>query len=84
MVPTDRTLFIVGIAATLRVVLTGVGEFLIHFTPTRFIDPGQFLFLGDISPQRLRIGHFLVVLASPSYLLGYWHVAEGLRPARRR
>lgn len=29
------------------------------------------------------MGHFIAVLAAPLYLVGYWHIAQMLRPAAR-
>lgn len=68
------------IAGLISAVLTGIGEGLIHMSPSGYGDPSRYDFLGDISYARLRWGHALVVLFVPGSILGYLGVAHGLRP----
>lgn len=69
-----------GLIGWLGAVLTGTGEFLLHFDDlARFGPENQFL-LG-ISAQRTTMGHFFGVLGAPLYLVGCWHIHLMLRPA---
>lgn len=64
------TFGICGIAATL---LVGTGEFLVHYTNTGYVGAEQFLWLKDINPNKIIIGHFLMLAGMPLYLFGYGH-----------
>ena len=78
---------VVGLIAALGVAVIGAGELLMHWTGTfedGSGDRGPFDFLLGISRQRLVTGHFMTVLAAPSYFLGYWQVSERLRPVGPR
>jgi hypothetical protein len=80
--PNPEVIFLAGLVACVGVFLTGVGEFLMHFAPAGFTNHAEFEFLLQVPIGRMNFGHFLAVLAAPSYLLGYWHITQGLRPAR--
>jgi len=69
-----------GFIGLLGALLTGTGEFLLHFDDlARFGPENQFL-LG-ISEQRTTLGHFFGVLGAPLYLVGCWHIYLMLKPA---
>ena len=71
---------IIGLAAAL---LTGAGEFLLHFDPQgRFAD--GLAFFEGISEQRTNWGHFLGVFGAPLYAVGAFHIFLMLRPANAR
>lgn len=69
-----------GILASLSV---GLGEFLIHFSPTGFEGP-SFQWLRNVPDCRISTGHFLVVFGVPFYVFGYWHLYLLLRPGSKR
>lgn len=71
---------VAGLAASL---LVGAGEFALHFNPLGGYDDPQYRFWLPIDQTRLDIGHWLTVFAAPLYLVGYWHLAEMLKPASR-
>jgi len=71
-----------GAIGLLGAMLTGVGEFILHFDALSRFSENQF-FLG-ISAERTNWGHFIGVLGAPLYLLGCWHIYLMLRPANPR
>ncbi len=79
--PDPRAVYLAGLIGTLGVFVTGVGEFLMHYSPAGFTNPAEFEFLLQVPVSRMTAGHFLAILAAPTYLLGYWHVTQKLRPA---
>ncbi len=77
------TIMITGVAGLIAAIVTGAGEFVLHFDAlARFGADNQF-FLG-ISDQRTSVGHFLGVLGAPLYLIGAWHIHLMLKPANPR
>lgn len=67
----------------LAALLTGAGEFILHFDALARFGADNAFFLG-ISEQRTSIGHFLGVLGAPLYLVGAWHIHLMLKPANPR
>ena len=78
-----RLLIGTGILAALGALIVGIGEFTFQFSPRGGYEGTDYLYFLDVSRERLSIGHFLGVLAAPLYLVGYWHIAQMLRPAGR-
>jgi hypothetical protein len=73
---------VTGTLGLLAAILTGAGEFILHFDAlARFAD-NQF-FIG-ISDERSNWGHFIGVLGAPLYLVGCWHIRLMLKPASNR
>ena len=72
-----------GIAAILGAFIVGIGEFTFQFSPRGGYEGSDYLYFLDVSPARLSWGHFISVLAAPLYLVGYWHIAQMLRPVGR-
>lgn len=69
-----------GIVGLVGAILTGAGEFILHFDAlARF--GGEFQFFSGISADRTTLGHFVGVLGAPLYLVGCWHIYLMLRPA---
>lgn len=71
---------VAGLAASL---LVGAGEFALHFNPLGGYEDPHYRFWLSIDETRLDVGHWLTVFAAPLYLVGYWHLAEMLKPASR-
>ena len=71
-----------GAIGLLGAMLTGVGEFTLHFDALSRFSENQF-FLG-IGAERTNWGHFFGVLGAPLYLVGCWHIYLMLRPANPR
>ena len=78
-----RLLIGTGLVATLGALIVGVGEFTFQFSPLGGYEGSDYLYFLDVSQSRLTLGHFIAVLAAPLYLVGYWHIAQMLRPAGR-
>lgn len=78
-----RLLIGTGILAALGALIVGIGEFTFQFSPRGGYEGTDYLYFLDVSRERLTFGHFLGVLAAPAYLVGYWHIAQMLRPAGR-
>lgn len=78
-----RMLIVSGIVAIVGALITGIGEFTFQFSPRGGYEGSEYLYFLDVSPARLTWGHFIGVLAAPLYLVGYWHIAQMLRPVGR-
>ncbi len=75
-----RYILIAGVTGLLASILVGVGEGLLHYTPEGYTGLNPYDFMLPFSEKRLAYGHFIAVLASPLYLIGYWHVYKMLTP----
>jgi hypothetical protein len=78
-----KLLICTGAIAALGALVVGIGEFMFQFSPRGGYEAANYLFFLDVSETRLTLGHFIGVLAAPLYLVGYWHIAQMLRPAGR-
>ncbi len=65
-----------GIAATLTV---GVGEFLIHYSPSGYAAVDNFQWLKTANSQHVIVGHYLMLIGLPLYIAGYYHIYLGIR-----
>ena len=79
---TKSTIVLTGLVGLLGAVLTGAGEFILHFDALARFGPENEFFKG-ISDQRTTIGHFVGVLGGPLYLVGCWHIKLMLQPANK-
>ncbi len=79
---TKSTIVLTGLVGLLGAVLTGAGEFILHFDALARFGPENEFFKG-ISDQRTTIGHFFGVLGAPLYLVGCWHIKLMLQPANK-
>ena len=70
---TNRLRWITGLLGLLAALVTGAGEFLLHFDPQARFTDGLAFFQG-ISEQRSNLGHFLGVLGAPMYVVGAFHI----------
>ncbi len=74
-----NNLKLTGIIGLVGAIITGTGEFLLHFDPLgRF---SGYDFMANISDARLTAGHFFAVVGMPLYFVGMWHIAQMLTPA---
>ena len=80
---TRSTSVVTGVIGLLGALLTGAGEFMLHFDALARFDV-EYAFLGGISDQRSSIGHFVAMLGAPMYLIGCWHIRLMLKPASDR
>lgn len=66
-----------GVIGMLAALVTGTGEFLLHYDPaSRF---SEFEFMRGIPANQTTAGHFLGVLGAPLYLIGCWHIYQMMR-----
>lgn len=72
-VETTRLRWITGLLGLVAALVTGSGEFLLHFDPQARFTDGLAFFEG-ISEQRSNAGHFLSVLGAPLYAVGAFHI----------
>ena len=80
---TKSTIVVTGVIGLLGALLTGAGEFILHFDSLARFDVENEFFRG-ISDQRSNLGHFIAVLGAPLYVIGCWHIRLMLRPAGER
>jgi hypothetical protein len=77
---TKSIVIMTGLVGLLGAVLTGAGEFILHYDAlARF--GSEFEFFTGIPTDRTTLGHFVGVLGAPLYLVGGWHIFLMLRPA---
>ncbi len=74
----DRLLWVTGVLGLVAALVTGCGEFLLHFDPQARFTDGLAFFAG-IEERRTTIGHFLGVLGAPMYVVGAFHIYLMLR-----
>jgi len=73
-------LILTGLVGLIAAILTGAGEFILHYDAlARF--GGEYEFFAGISTERTTLGHFFGVFGAPLYLVGCWHIYLMLRPA---
>ncbi|MEP0392931.1 MAG: DUF6796 family protein [Erythrobacter sp.] len=75
--------WLTGVVGLLAAVITGTGEFLLHFDPQARFTDGLAFFEG-ISETRSNWGHFIGVLGAPLYAVGAYHIYLMLRSANHR
>ena len=75
-----KYLWITGLLATLGAIVTGLGEWLMLYSPNMGYGAGAgHMNLLYPSVEQLKIGFYLGVLGAPMYVLGYWHVSKMLK-----
>lgn len=78
-----KVLMITGVVGLLAAIITGTGEFLLHFDPQARFTDGLAFFEG-IAQSRTNWGHFIGVLGAPLYAVGAYHIYLMLRSANQR
>lgn len=74
-----------GIVAILAATLGVVADLVLQYTPNAaHLFSDQSLYLLDVSPSRLFIGHYLGVVAILAETIGFWQVYRALQPAGQR
>lgn len=73
-----QRVYMYGYMAIVGTFMVGLGEFLVHYSPSYDPSIPYGFFLG-ISPERFRIGHFLMITFIPLYIYGYWHLFLALQ-----
>ncbi|MCG8668100.1 MAG: hypothetical protein MI867_01705 [Pseudomonadales bacterium] len=76
----DRQLLLItGLIALSVVFAVGVGEYLLHFDPHRRYLGEHYEFMFGASREKALIGHVLVSLFSPIYIVGFLHIHMAIR-----
>jgi hypothetical protein len=83
MHPFDRTAIrLAGLVSILAALLGIAGDLALQYTSnTEHLMSRQSLYLLDVSPDRLLLGHYLGVVAILVEIAGFWSVYRALRPA---
>lgn len=79
----DEYKWITGVIGLCAAILTGTGEFLLHFDPQDRYAEGLAFFQG-IGEGRTNWGHFLASFGAPLYAVGGFHIFLMLRSANAR
>ena len=77
-------IMLTGLLGLLAAILTGTGEFLLHYDPLARFSEGPYDFMLAASDERQTIGHFIGVLGAPLYVVGCWHIYLMLNPAGQK
>jgi uncharacterized protein DUF6796 len=79
-----QIIMITGFVGLMAAILTGAGEFMLHYDPlARFSETG-YDFMLAASEERQTMGHFFGVLGAPLYVVGCWHIYLMLKPAGQK
>lgn len=68
---TSSNYLIVGIVAA---ILVGIAEWLLHFSPQG--PQGEIAMLFDVPLARASVGHFLAIVTTPLYFIGYYGLLQ--------
>lgn len=79
-----KIIIITGFVGLLAALLTGTGEFLLHFDPLARFSEKSYEFMLAGSEERQTLGHFIGVLGAPLYVMGMWHIYLMLKPAHQK
>ena len=79
-----QAVMITGIIGLLAAILTGTGEFLLHYDPLSRFSETSYDFMLASSDKHQTIGHFFGVFGAPLYVIGCWHIYLMLKPASQK
>ncbi len=74
-----RVIYITGLLGLLGSILVGLGEFLLHYSPQLIGHEANYAFFQFVPKKNLIYGHFLAVIGTPLYFLGYFHIYKMLK-----
>ena len=80
----NKHIIITGLIGVLAALLTGTGEFLLHYDSLARFAGGGYEFMLAASDERQTLGHFIGVLGAPLYVVGMWHIYLMLKPANQK
>ncbi len=85
LAPQEKNIIVLtGFAGLLAAILTGVGEFLLHYDPLARFSTTGYDYMLAATDERQTLGHFIGVLGAPLYIVGMWHMYLMLRPASQK
>lgn len=79
-----QMIIITGLVGFLAAILTGVGEFLLHYDPLARFSETSYDFMLATSDEQQTMGHFFGVFSAPLYVMGCWHIYLMLKPASQK
>ncbi len=82
--PETKRVIVFGIVGLLASLLVGVGEFLVHYSATGYEGAADFLWLKHSNTNVVIIGHYLMPIGLPLYILGYYHFYLAIRKGSER
>lgn len=74
-----KRIYFFGFAGLAASLLVGVGEFLIHYSSSGYSGVVDFLWLRNSSYPAVIMGHYLMLIGLPLYILGYYHFYFSIR-----
>lgn len=74
-----KMIYITGILGLLASVIVGTGEFLLHYSDELIGHGKNYYFFTFVPRNHLIYGHFLAVIGTPLYFVGYYHIYKMLR-----
>lgn len=80
----NKEIMITGLLGLFAAILTGTGEFLLHFDPLARFSETSYDFMLATSDEQQTIGHFFGVFGAPLYVVGCWHIYLMLKPASQK
>lgn len=69
-----QTVLLAGILGLFASIMVGGGEFLLHYSPNIIGNAENYQFFKFVSKENLILGHFIVVIGTPFYFVGYYHI----------
>ena len=75
----ERLIFITGVIGLLASLTVGIGEFLLHYSDHLIGNSDKFQFFFFVPKSNLITGHFLAVIGTPFYFVGYYHIYSMLK-----
>lgn len=74
-----QLIFITGILGLIASITVGLGEFLLHYSNQLIGNSENYNFFTFVPRNNLIYGHFLAVIGTPLYFVGYYHIYKMLK-----
>ncbi|SFJ17632.1 DUF6796 family protein [Olleya namhaensis] len=74
-----KLIYITGILGLIASITVGLGEFLLHYSNQIVGNSAHYNFFKFVPRENLIYGHFLAVLGTPLYFVGYYHIYKMLK-----
>lgn len=74
---------LLGILGLIGSILVGLGEYFLHYSPTILEQADNYEFLGYVTLENLKTGHFLAIIGIPLYFAGYLHIYKMLESGNK-
>ena len=74
-----RVIYLTGLLGLFASITVGLGEFLLHYSPQLVEHTANYEFFKFVPRNNLIYGHFLAVIGTPFYFVGYYHIYKMLK-----